>query len=167
MNAVGINNGVVVMVEPITDLSQARAAITADVDTITTDQSGKFKVGDAYTLLKWQEYNLSPEDYAYLIAPKEAILEDLMLSLTSDELNRLSDALVTVNAYVAPTDPEVAPNRNMLALKEYFTNTARVVTLDSWLLTVSNCEPHMGAIPNELRTIDYRAAFARYVAQPK
>lgn len=158
MNAVGINNGLVVMVAPATEAHEASAAITVPVDTVVVDPSDKFKVGDAYTLLKWQEYNLSPADYAYIIAPKEAILDELMLNLTSEELTGLTDALAAINATNDTT------NQNLMSLKAYFSDTAKVVSLESWLMIGSSCEPRLGAVPNIFKTIDYRAAFMRHIA---
>lgn len=36
---------------------------TGEFDTVTTDPSGQFNVGDTYTIEQWEDYNLSLEDF--------------------------------------------------------------------------------------------------------
>lgn len=58
MNELYIFNGIVVMLNP----SPSQIELE-DYDTIATDPSGKFKVGDSYSIEKWEEHNLAFEDW--------------------------------------------------------------------------------------------------------
>lgn len=49
------------MINPST--SQIENGELDDYDTIATDPSGEFKLGDTYSIEKWEEYNLSFEDW--------------------------------------------------------------------------------------------------------
>lgn len=61
MNELYILNSTVVMINP--SPTQIESGELEDYDTITTDPSGQFKVGDTYSIEKWEEYNLSFEDW--------------------------------------------------------------------------------------------------------
>ena len=61
MNELYIFNNVVVMINPTSE--QIENGELEEYDTITHDPSGQFKVGDAYSIEKWEEYNLTFEDW--------------------------------------------------------------------------------------------------------
>lgn len=117
MNELYIFNGRVVMINP--SPSQIENGELEDYDTIATDPSGEFRVGDAYYIEKWEEYNLSFEDWKLRkLSEVKSKSEELVASVIQEypEFERLTFATQSTEAEELMSNPSAStPFLSMVA----------------------------------------------------